>query len=100
LKNSDYIYPPSELLINGITITFGTDYTISVLTEETTSITLKWEEESDINNCSEMFAELENLIEVDFSNFKFSSINTMNNMFKNCINLDFFLLLIQQLIHH
>ena len=88
ILNSDYTYPPSEVLINGITTTFGTDYTISGLTEETTSITLKWAEESDINNCSEMFAELENLIEVDFSNFIFSSINTMNNMFKNCINLE------------
>ena len=35
-----------------------------------------------------MFAELENLTEVDFSNFKFSNISSMSNMFKNCINLE------------
>ena len=35
-----------------------------------------------------MFAELVNLTEVDFSNFKFSEISSMYNMFKDCIKLE------------
>jgi surface protein len=46
---------------------------------------LKWE--SYLNDCSFMFCNLSNIIEVDLSNFDPSNVKSMKEMFSGCINL-------------
>ena len=55
------------------------------LEDNINTIKLIWSEP--LYYCKEMFANLNNLIEVDFTNFIFSVVREMNYMFANCSNL-------------
>ena len=50
--------------------------------------TIKIEFDETITSLKEIFAELQNLLEVDLSNFDSSSVNDMKDMFINCVNLN------------
>ena len=74
-KNSEYfIATPSTNIIF-----------ISGVDTDENELTLMWD--SEINNCSNMFEGLTNIIEVDLSCFYPSKCKYMDNMFKNNINL-------------
>ena len=53
---------------------------------EMTNVTLIFNET--LNSSEIMFSGLVNLIEIDLSFFDFSSIVSMENMFRNCCNLE------------
>ena len=53
--------------------------------DETNLITLKFN--GQIDSCSNMFNGMSNIVEIDLSNFDFSTIIDMENMFIDCINL-------------
>ena len=76
--------PPSTVLLNGNPVVLD-ENKITNLIEEENNITMIWENK--LNNCDYMFYELENLLEVDLSNFDASEVITMNNMFEYCYNL-------------
>ena len=84
ILNPNFNTLPNQVLVNGEII--QTENTTINLIENINIISLLWE--SIINDCTEMFANLSNLIEVDFTNFFFSYIESMNYMFCNCSNLE------------
>ena len=56
------------------------------MTEDKNNIILKFDEE--IKDCKEMFSYLENIFEIDLSNFDLSKVTTMHSMFEGCSNLE------------
>jgi len=81
--NNEFIEQPSSVLINGISINSCTKS--CELTKDTNNITLQFSEK--ITSCKNMFQNLQNLIEVDLSNFDVSQVTSMANMFKSCADL-------------
>ena len=75
---------PSEVLVNGIIKEncFKTCY----LDRDENIITLRFEEE--IETCEYMFQELNNIREIDLSNFDASKVTNMHCMLHNCSNLE------------
>ena len=74
---------PSEVLVNGVK-----DDTCSKtcdLQGDKNNITLKFNYE--INSCFQMFRNVQNMIEINLSNFNFSKVETLNRMFLGCRNL-------------
>ena len=78
--------PPNQTLANEEEKTISSDNKISDLIEGENIIIMKWEN-SKVNNANYMFSQLNNLLEVDLSNFDVSEITEMNNMFNGCSNL-------------
>ena len=76
---------PSQVLVNGEASLIEPGNTISNLQKEENLIIMKWDNK--IANGAEMFSNLNNLIEVDFSNFDGSELTTMNYIFNECKNL-------------
>ena len=75
---------PSIVLVNGNPVPLDGNK-INNLIEEENNITIIWENK--LTNCEHMFYFLENLLEVDLSNFDASEVTTMNSMFQECENL-------------
>ena len=74
---------PSAVLVNGI---LNSSCTKSCyLPEDVNNITLQFSEQ--IKSCENMFLNLNNIIEVDLSDFDSSQVTNMAMMFKNCPNL-------------
>ena len=73
---------PFEIVLNGKT---KIDETFD-LGEDKNNITLKFDE--DIEDCEEMFSYLENILEIDLSNFDMSHVTNMLSMFDSCSNLE------------
>jgi len=83
--NSQFIFKPNEILLNGNPTIFDEENKIYILENEENEenlITLKWDTKLII--CQEMFRDLNNIIEIDLSNFDMSEIISMGNMFGNC----------------
>ena len=76
--------PPSTVLLNGNPVVLD-ENKITNLIEEENNITMIWENK--LTKCDYMFYELENLLEVDLSNFDASEVITMNSMFGYCYDL-------------
>ena len=75
---------PSEVLVNGINqIKF--DSKIYGLTNTINTITLRWN--YTFKDCSFMFYNLPNIIEVDLSKFNSQRVKKMVKMFQDCISL-------------
>ena len=83
LLNSEFTKEPSSVFINGNSSNSCSKS--CSLTGDTNNITLKFSEL--LTSCENMFQNLENLIEVDLSNFDVSQVTSMANMFKSCTNL-------------
>ena len=84
LLNDSFYPPPSEVYVNGIN-----KNSCSIFCEmeyEMNNVTLIFNET--LNSSEIMFSGLVNLIEIDLSFFDFSSIVSMENMFRNCCNLE------------
>ena len=84
LLNSQFHYTPSVVLVNGF-------HNVSCrkscyLTEDDNNITLQFSEQ--ITTCKKMFLNLNNIIEIDLSNFDFSQVTNMAMMLKGCTNLE------------
>ena len=79
-----YIQQPSEVLVNGVK-----DDSCSKtcnLVGDKNNITLKFD--TQIESCYQMFYWLDNIIEIDLSNFDASKVRNMRWMFDGCSNLE------------
>ena len=83
ILNSNFEYYPSEVLVNGY-INHTCNKTC-FLSEEINNITLIFSDE--IKTCANMFKDLDNILEIDLSNFDVTHVKSMKNMFRNCLNL-------------
>ena len=82
--NSAFNPEPDEVIINGqIKNSCKKSYNF---TEELNDVVIKFN--STIESCENMFAILENIIEIDLSNFDFSNVVNMTSMFYKCTNLE------------
>ena len=75
---------PSEVLVNGIIK--ENCFKTCDLNRDENIIILRFEEE--IETCEYMFQELNNIREIDLSNFDASKVTNMHCMFYNCSNLE------------
>ena len=85
ILNSEFIPHPDEIYMNGTSINIDNENKITNIINGEKVITMKWFEP--FEDCSGMFMELDNMIEVDFSNFDSSLVNKMDYMFFNCKSL-------------
>ena len=81
---SNYIYKPVYIYVNGSIMNINENNTI-LLEKNIYSIKLIWN--YTINKFDYIFCGLVNIIEIDFSDFNTSQINSMKSAFKDCINL-------------
>ena len=84
ILSSLFTIEPSEVLVNG-TIKENCTKTC-YLDKDENLIILRFEEE--IKTCEYMFQELNNITEINLSNFHASKITNMHCMFYNCSNLE------------
>jgi len=84
ILNDQFSPLPSQVLVNG-EIRNDCNKTCE-LTNGKYNITLRFENQ--INSCYEMFYNLNNIIEVDLSDFDASKVNDMFSMFADCKNLE------------
>ena len=78
---------PNRILVEGVNKIFDFSYTISDLENGENFVTLQWDSESEPKKYLYLFKDLNNLIEVDFSNFVFLTTSSLNYAFQNCKNL-------------
>ena len=83
--NSRYI--PNRVYINGINSTIDRVGIINIKDEGIHNISIEYNNKLD--NIDKMFLDIENLVEVDFSNFDSSSVTSMKALFSNCKNLKY-----------
>ena len=76
-------YSPYEVIVNGYVN--NTCNKTCFLTEDINNITLKFSEQ--IKTCAGMFQYLDNITEINLSNFDVSLVNSTKHMFRNCLNL-------------
>ena len=79
---SQYSYRPDTILIDGNSYTINSQNKISNLQNEKNIITMKWNNK--LTDCSKMFLNLSNIIEIDLSNFDSSNVNNMESLFNGC----------------
>ena len=84
ILNDRFNTVPDEVLVNG-DIRKDCNKTCG-LKNGKYNVTLRFENQ--INSCYYMFDSLDNIIEIDLSNFDASKVNDMDSMFANCINLE------------
>ena len=87
ILNSDYIYKPSQVYVQGNSTSYLVDdyNRIAGLQNNENTIIMKWDDK--LQNCSYMFSGLNNIIEVDLSKFDISEVRITKFMFSDCINL-------------
>ena len=83
LLNNSFYPQPSQVYVNGIYKDLCKVF--CELESEENNVTLLFND--NFESCERMFAESENLLEIDLSNFIFSNITSMVFMFSNCVNL-------------
>ena len=76
---------PFQVLVNG-NLRETCKKTCDLGGEEQSRITLKFLDQ--LSDCSQMFRDLTNIIEVDLSNFDAYYVETMESMFSGCSNLE------------
>ena len=84
LLNDSFYIEPSEVFVNGILR--DSCKMFCELENEENNVTLIFN--TSIESCEIMFAELDNIIEIDLFNFDFSIVTSMAFMFKNLANLE------------
>ena len=82
--NKQYDQTNAELIVNGIPV--DSHNYIYKFENDLNNVTIKFN--SPIESCKNMFKDLENIIEVDLSNFDASKVTNMDSMFFKCINLE------------
>ena len=86
LLSNSFSQIPSEVYINGISKDISSCNKTCILDENINNITLKFNE--DIETCSNMFYNCENITYIDLSHLDASKIISMRNMFNRCTNLE------------
>ena len=81
--NESFYKGPSQIYVNDI-LREDCKY-FCQLSDNKSNITIIFDE--DITSCEKMFYGLDNLIEIDLSNFDNSKVTTMKSMFRECKNL-------------
>ena len=76
---------PSEIYVNGIESFIDDECQVSDLQQEENIIIMNWNYK--LSDSGELFSDLTNLIEVDFSNFDSSELTSMSWMFFGCTSL-------------
>ena len=82
--NQGFTPIPHEIFVNGEKK--AEDSRTCELEGETSNITLKFN--TQLLSCGDMFNSLQNLIEIDFSDFDSSQVTSMKSMFWGCPNLE------------
>ena len=82
ILNSNFSPSPSEVTVNGGNSNILSGNIINGLNDEENIIIMKWD--SKITSATNMFNQLNNLLEVDLSNFDVSEIETTDFMFSEC----------------
>ena len=82
---SQFYIEPSEVIVNGISKGNSCRKTCN-LNEDKNNVTFIYDNK--IKSCYQMFYNLENIIEIDLSNFDTSEVTNMNGMFRECKNLE------------
>ena len=85
ILSNEFNTNPSEVIVNGISKGNTCKKTCD-LDEDINNVTIKFEEQ--IISCYHMFYGLQNIIEIDLSNFDASKVNNMEAMFYYCKNLE------------
>ena len=86
ILNKRFSSIPYEILVNGYPTNIDSENKINILGSDVNIITMKYDYR--VSNCDSMFSDLENLKDVDLSNFDGTLITTMSYMFWDCINLE------------
>ena len=81
---NDFIPAPSEVIINDNINALGIKSYDFI--EEINNVVIKFSDS--IESCQKMFYGLDNIIEIDLSNFDFSKVENMHSMFSQCLNLE------------
>ena len=81
--NEGFYKEPTRVYVNGIL--YNSSDKNCELINDRNDITIIFDEE--INTCENMFKGLDNIKEIDLSNFDTSKVTNMNSMFYDCINL-------------
>ena len=82
--NNDFNPAPSEVIINNEIKASGIkSYTF---TEDLNYVIIKFN--NPIESCEKMFNGLDNIIEIDLSNFDTSKVKSMSRMFNDCLNIE------------
>ena len=84
ILSDSFIYNPSEIIINGKDAICNNKN--CNLNDNLNNITIKFNEE--IKTCENMFNNLDNIIEIDLSNFDASKVKNMSKMFNECLNIE------------
>ena len=82
ILNREFYPPPDEITVNGENSNILSENKITNLNNRENIIIMKWN--SKITIATNMFSGLDNLIEVDLSNFDMSEIEKTNYMFSEC----------------
>ena len=83
ILNSSFNSEPSKVIVNGIVK--ESCKKSCIFENEINNVTLYYNDS--ITSCDYMFSELNNIIEIDLSNFDFSYVKTMIGMFRYCMEL-------------
>ena len=85
LLSNDFYTNPSDVIIKGISKKDVCSKTCE-LEDDINYVTLVFEEE--ITSCENMFKYLNNIKEINLTNFDTSKVTRMKSMFDNCVNLE------------
>ena len=83
ILSKEFDFEPDQVLVNGI-LKSSCNKTC-YLDKDLNNITIIFN--NNLESCSNMFKNLNNIIEVDLSNFDTSQVTLMDSMFDNCSNL-------------
>ena len=84
ILSDDFQTNPSEVKVNGISN--STCQKTCYLNNILNNVTIIFDEQ--ITTCEKMFYGLNNIYEIDLSNFDISNVINMNSMFEECSNLE------------
>ena len=96
ILSNNYSDLPTKVFVNGeetqiqeISVFYNDIkiFYIENLTSEQNNVTLKWDYQ--LTDCSKMFKGLNNIINVDFTFFNFSTIENISMMFYDCQNINY-----------
>ena len=82
--NNTFVKDFKKLILNGKELDYITENVI-YCSNETNIISIIFKKP--LITCKQMFIDLKNIIEIDLSNYDFSSITNMDSMFNGCSNL-------------
>ena len=83
LLNRSFFFDPSDVIVNGESKPLCRK--TCLFNNDINNATIKFDDQ--INICENMFYGMENIIEIDLSNFDASNVISMHRMFSDCVDL-------------